>query len=331
MPRRRRARPLDFTKNFTLYKSSVDIQEVADTAKRRCQIGAALAAGGFTAVIASVAPALPLPALAMLGCGAMGNSYALAVVAQRLVQRLAARHVERILVVPLPEAEHEAPKAAEEPDKEEEDGFASLLFDAATMEERFRATRELRLEVRTGTADRWFSLVDPPTDEEVAGFAAHLGEGAEEGEAAAQPAPLADLFRLGLLRVNLNVGTCGDQALLDALLESPKVAIDERLEARPAAGAPAPAQAADGGAEGGEGAMPPAGELLLSEMTRGDVQQAAKSANKGIPPAEAIQKLGRRALCGGISVLMAGGLFMAGESARDADGVPRWKNLNLPM
>jgi len=315
LPHKRRARPLAFTEKFLLFRSTVNIQAVADTARRRCQIGAGLAACGFSVVVVNIAQVLPLPALAMLSMGAAANTYALVVVAQRLIRKLAAQHVDRIRILPLPQGAPEETKQKLD-EEEEEGGFASLLFDAATVEQRLQVTAELPLEVRSGTTDRWFSLIDAPANDEVELGRFSLGENSEV--AAGRPATFADLCTLGLLRVDMDAGSCNDQAFLDALLESRKVCVDEHLKPREDAGATLAPDAA----------APLKGELLLSSMTGADVQEAAKAASKTIP-AEAIEKIGKRARLGGISVLIAGSLFLVGESARDEDGVPRWKNLPI--
>lgn len=313
LPRQRRARPLAFTENFLVFESTLDIQDIANTARRRCQVGAGLAACGFSIVVVNIAQVLPLPAVAMLSMGAVANTFALVTIAQRLIRKLAGQHVERIRVLPLPQG---APEVKEEKPEEDESGFASLLFDAATLEQRLEVTAELPVEVRSGTTDRCFSLIDPPEEAEYGRFSTDLGE--DSDAAHERPAAFADLCKLGLLRVDLSGGRCTDQALLDALLESRKVAVDERLQPRQDAG-PALTPAPE---------APLRGELLLSSMSRADVEEASKVASQTIP-AEAIVKLGKRARLGGVSVLVAGALFLVGENARDEDGVPRWKNLPI--
>lgn len=315
VPRRRRARPLEFTKNFVLYRSTLGIQEIADHAQRRCQIGGVLAAGGFGAIVVALSAALPFPALAMLTGGASVNCYALVVVASRLIRNLATRHVDRLTIVPLPEVQREELAKArkqEKKDEEEEGELASILFDSATVEERLRATQELQLEIHTGTVVRSLALIDAPPEEE--DFMADLDPDNMHREGGpVRRATFGDLCdRLNLLSVDLNNGSCNDQAMLDALLTANKVVVDESLDANPAAGT----------ALAGAGAR----ELLFSEMTSADVEEASKKASKG-EPAAAIKKLGRDALIGGASVLVAGGVFLLGESARDPDGVPRWNNL----
>jgi len=298
------------TTNVLLYKSSVDIQEVVNSAQRRCQLGAVFAAGGFGLIIVNAIASIPPAACAMLFGGAAANSYALAVIAQRLIRKVAARHVEQLTVLPTPE------KAAGSDVKtgQEGDGAASLLYLAATVEERLAVTPELCLDVRTANANRWLLLADPaPLDveDDLRGL---------DADAGTQRAPFADICgRLGLLHVNADDGTCSDQAFLSAVTSTEKVVLDERVEPRQDA---APLLAVPPGS--------PVPGPMLSEVSLSDVEQAARMVSAEAP-AEAVERIGWRARAGGLSVLGAGALFMVGESAKDPDGIPRWKNLNLPI
>lgn len=175
---------------------------------------------------------------------------------------------------------------------EEEGRVASLLIGAATVEERLAATPELCIEVHTPGAKRWLTLVDPVDD---------LDDRAAFGDI---------LTRLRLLHIDQEVGTCSDQFLLEALARSPKVASDEREE---------PLQSGI-----------PVGPML-SEITLSEVAEAeAAAATASEPPAQAIDRLGRRARNGGASVLAAGLLFAVGEGARDESGVARLSNVWRP-
>lgn len=307
---KRKARPLDFTAEFTAYKSHSDIKEITQLARRNCQMGAVLGASGFAALLAAVSPFMPLPALAALLGGAAANCYILVVMGQRLLGKLAARHVERVVILPTPE-ESRGREPERPVGKGDEDKFASILFSAATVEERLQSTPELRVKIRTGSAERYFSLIDIPEDLEAHGFATDLGQGAVEGEFANRPAAFGDLCsRIGLLHVDMEDGIFPDQPLLDALLSSGKIVVDERAEALE-----------DGGHRQHTGPM-------LSEMTVGDVEQAARIVDSE-SPAKSIVKIGRKAVLGGASVMVAGMVFFAGENARDKDGVARWRNLPI--
>jgi len=305
-PQRRPVEPLSFSSEQLLYKSQVEIQDIVVSALFHCRVGAGLAAVGFAALWASIAvsQSLPLPALAVLLCGAGGNSYALAVVAQRLIKKLAERHVESVTVLPCLTPAAEEPWAAGT-------GAQALLLHAASMEERLAVTPELQLQVHTASAVRWLVLADlvdlPEESADGKDFTTKLN---------VEQAPFSTLCgRLQLLYIDQQNGTCSDQALLDALLASSKVAVSERVEPRDDVvedlrippGAPVPGP-------------------MLADVTRADAEQLAKSASK-VPPGIAIDTIGRRALFGGASVLAAGGLFAIGESARDADGAVRWINL----
>jgi len=311
LPRRRYVPPLTLTREVVLFRSEEDVQEAVGTAQRRCRLGAVLAAGGFGLVIANAAASLPPAACALLFGGATANSYALAVVAQRLIRNTAARHVERLTVLPTPEpAADSGAKAARE-----SAGAASLLYLAATVEERLAVTPEVCLEVRTANADRWLVLADlaEPDGEEEDLRGLH-------DEAAHRRAPFADICRrIGLLHINVDEGTCADQAFLSAMMSTQKVVVEERVEPRQDT-APLLATPPDA----------PVCGPMLSEVSLSDVEQAAKVVSAEAP-VEAIERLGWRARAGGLSVLGAGALFMVGESAKDPDGVPRWKNLTLPI
>uniref|UniRef100_A0A7S0FK08 Uncharacterized protein n=1 Tax=Pyrodinium bahamense TaxID=73915 RepID=A0A7S0FK08_9DINO len=310
LPRRRHVQPLSLPREVLLYQSSVDVQEVVHVAHRRCQVGVTLAAGGFGLILVNSAALIPPAACALLLGGAAANCYALSVVARRLIRNIAARHVERLTVLPTPEPG----SGRGTPVKPQDKGPASLLFAAATIEERLAVTPELHLEMQTASACRWITLADP------------AGEGYSEDvrglleDDARRRASFADICgRLRLLHVNLDAGTCSDQAFLEALMSTQKLVVEERAEPRedttpllatpPGASTPGP---------------------MLSEVMLSDVEQVARVVSTE-PPAEAVEKIGWRARAGGMSVVGAGVLFVVGESAKDPDGVPRWKNLNLPI
>ncbi|CAE8593485.1 unnamed protein product [Polarella glacialis] len=246
----------------------------------------------------SSAGAMPPELLVMLGFGAAANSYILVVLARRLIRNLATRHVDRLSILPMPQEE----------EKEQEGTVAEkLLLALASIEERLAVTPEVRLQVRTGTSERWLSLVKPLSLEEL------------EGSDLVSKASFADLCgNLRLLDINVDAGTCHDHALVTALMTSSKIPVDERAEARADVG---PSLAVPDG--------DPAPGVMLSEVLKSDADKASQMAS-GEPPAEAIEQIGRRSLVGGLSVLAGGLLFVGGERARDADGVARWNNLKLP-
>ena len=104
---RKEVKPLEFLRETVLYESAMDVHALAATARRRCQVGAALTLGGF----ALFASAAPLPAIAALLSMAGANGYALLVLSQRHVRKLAQRHVESLVMLPTPPPES-PPKAA---------------------------------------------------------------------------------------------------------------------------------------------------------------------------------------------------------------------------
>lgn len=296
--RRKRARPIKTTSDVLLYQSSVDIQYVADTAQQNCLLGSGLAVVGFGAFIASVAPSVPPFVFVALLSGAMANCYALSAIALRVLRNLAARHVEQLVIVHTP--------ASEQPITEE--GASTELFMAATAEENLEVTPEVRLEIRTGSASNWVTLVD-------------LKEA--DLEDSSRRASFGDLCcRLRLLHIDTdNPGICPDIALLTALTSSSKVVAEDRREARTDEKVARVLRVPEG--------LPPPGPML-SDLTVADVEDGQGSVSIA-PPADTIDQMGRRARNGGVAILLTGGLFALGESARDADGVARWTNLRLPI
>lgn len=289
------AKPLVYKKEFILYESSIRAQELIVTACFRSRLGGGLAAGGFVAMLAGMANSLPPVGFATLLLGAMGNSYALAIMAQRVIKGMATRHVERIVMEPTPDA-----ASATDGDDKKSSSVAALLTSAATVEERVAATPEIALRIRTLDTDRWILLADPMEDDRRASF----------GE-------ICD--RLGLLHVAADTGACVDPALATAILTSSKVVVEERAEPR---------------TDVAELLRKPAGSagLMFGEVSMEDVDRGAAVAAGRAPPLDAAETIGRRSVWGGMSVLLAGCLFIIGESARDADGVARWKNLgNLKL
>lgn len=273
-------------------------------------MGAGLGVGGISIIVTSAAGSMPLPACTMLLGGAAVYAYGLSFIARRLMRSLAARHVERLVVLPADRASAAAEDALRQlAQKQEQHGVAaSLLFSAATIEERLSATAEVCLEVRTATANRWLKLADlPDVEEHYSGF-----------DEDSLGAPFSDICgRLHLLHFQLDQeGTCYDHAFLTAVLESDKRIVDERIEPRSDA-TPLLTE-------------PPVQGPMLSEIEVSDIEQVANSVSKDAP-ADVVSKLGRRARMGGLSVFGAGLLFAIGESAKDPDGVPRWGNLNLPL
>eukprot|EP00930_Biecheleria_cincta_P040976 TRINITY_DN28059_c0_g1_i1.p1 TRINITY_DN28059_c0_g1~~TRINITY_DN28059_c0_g1_i1.p1 ORF type:complete len:370 (+),score=91.77 TRINITY_DN28059_c0_g1_i1:25-1134(+) len=305
----RPVRPLIFESEQLLFESDLDIQGIILIARRKCFAGAGLALGGFYALLASAGGALPLELLMLLLGTAAANSYVLVVLAQRLIRNLATRHVDRLVILPTPK---ESLKEQQNHKEEEEASMATkLLLSLASVEERLAITPEVRLQVRTASSERWFSLVEP----------LNLGDdGDEDLDLVSQRASFADICKeLRLLDIDEEEGMCHEQALVAALKSSGKILVDERAEPRSDVffflSVPQ--------------GMPALG-IMLSEVSKADVVKAGKVA-KSESVADAIESIGRRAFSGGACVLAGGFLFILGEQARDADGVARWNRLKLPF
>lgn len=300
----RPVRPLNFESEKLLFESDLDIQGIVLIARRKCFAGAGLALGGFSALLASTGGALPLELLMLLVSTAAANSYVLLFLAQRLIRNLATRHVDRLVVLPTP-----AEALKDQNDEEETSMATKLLLSLASVEERLAITPEVRLQVRTATSERWFSLVEP----------LNLSEDGDE-DLGSQKASFADVCKeLRLLDIDEGEGMCHEHALVAALRSSGKILVDERAEPRSDVGVLLSVPQG----------MPALG-IMLSEVSKADVVKAAKVA-KSESVADAIDSIGRRALRGGACVLAGGCLFMLGEGARDADGVARWNKLKLPF
>eukprot|EP00931_Biecheleriopsis_adriatica_P046802 TRINITY_DN26922_c0_g1_i2.p1 TRINITY_DN26922_c0_g1~~TRINITY_DN26922_c0_g1_i2.p1 ORF type:complete len:356 (-),score=104.48 TRINITY_DN26922_c0_g1_i2:5-1045(-) len=214
----RPVRPLTFTSDVLIFESEVDVQELVLIARRKCVAGAGLAMAGFYALLSSLSSAggLPLELLMFLSFSAAANSYILVIMGQRLIRGLAARHVDRVTVLPTPQ------NSAQEQEQEEKERTAAekLLLNLASTEERLRVTPEVRLQVRTASSERWLSLVEPLEFED---------ENEESGDT--RKASFADLCgQLRLLDIDEEAGMCHEQALVSALKASKKVPM----------GAPAP-------------------------------------------------------------------------------------------
>jgi hypothetical protein len=297
---------LHIVNDLVLYKSPVDIQDVVAAACKNCYLGGGLAILGFGALIASVAPVVPNAVFVTMISGALANCYVLCVIAQRVLRNLAARHVEQLVVMPTLVNMEESQSG---------DGGAMGLHElstSATAEENLEVTPELRLEIRTACADHWVTLVQPEADAEI-----------EAQPDEMRRASFGDLCqRLRVLHIDADKATlCPDAALLAAFFATPKVVAEERREARTDSQLTSSLRVPEG---------TPAPGPMLSDLTVADVEEGHRTVSL-FPPAMEIDKIGRRARNGGLAILLTGGLFFVGESARDADGVARWTNLNLKI
>jgi len=296
-----RAKPLALAEEAVLVVSAPGAKEILKSARLNCRIGAGLAAAGFSIFLGTIGAHLPVPLLVVLAGGTLANVYVLAAITDRLACKLGARHVERLSILPQ-EGQHSTntsgPADTSDERRETVGGalpIATLLTGAATAEERVAVTPEFELSIRNVCGERWVRLAEPLPDEWRTSF--------------------GDICkRLHLVHVD-GASTCGDWAMVAAVLSSPKVVIEERLE---------PLEDVDRGLFNAFMNGP-----HFSELTSETVDRMAPVLNP-TPPLESAKLLGRRALLGGASIFGAGGLFLIGESARDSDGVARYYNLWLP-
>eukprot|EP00971_Amphidinium_carterae_P283388 5626092-Amphidinium_carterae.1 len=290
----REAEPLRMQSRLSLY-ASASIEEIGAHAMKQLYVGTGLAASGFSLVVWSLPASVP-PAMVAMACtaGAL-NLYALWVLTFRSFRRYALRHVEEITILPFGTDEPEASDCARE-------SVAEAAKSAATMEERLAATQTIPLEIRTATTEHWVELVPKGTagiDGDLASFSDVLN-------------------RLRLLHVDIENGTSADAALLKALTESTKVAAEERALNRTDVG---PWLRVPDGVE----PQP----LLLTETRQEDVERVG-STPTDTAPSIVIEKIGNTALYAGCGIFVTGMICLAGEKAKDEDGVPRWINLRIP-
>lgn len=300
--KKRPVNPLRFEEKTLIFESQVDVKEVILTSRRKCQIGAALSICGFNTFLASLSlhGALSMQ-LCMAAClGLIANAYIKLATSQRLVARLADRHVERL------EVKTERDGDGDGPSVKEMDAAQKLLLDGASMEERLAVTKELQVKLRTARNEHSFFLVDSMDE----ALKYKLDDAAPE---AAQKATMAAMCKLGLIDINEASGKCFDVALLSALKTSDKILVDEEVEPR-----------FTDGPLGQESAG-----WMLSEVTKDEVDRAARLT----PDASAIQEIqavGSRAQWSGAALMGVGLLFTIGENARDSDGVAKWNKLKMP-
>lgn len=310
--------PLIYDKEVLVYQSTVDVLELGKNAQMKCIVGASLGMAGFGILLASVGASMSQPAFLMLLTIAGVNTYSKAIVSQRVVRRLAARHVDKIVILPTPQ--DSVPKAEEKKSNEDEDDSVSKLMSAsATFEERLAVTPLLRLQVRTATAERFFSLVDIPEKAKTSKSQDFYGSNSLDGLPLDRRATFSDICKeLKLLYACLEHGVCRDPSVLSALTNSTKVVTDEMAELRSDVGVLQ------------SNPTPDTAGVLFSELTPADVGKVVGLGSEE-PPYKAIDKIGRRALIAGSSVLVGACVFYLGENARDVDGVPRWHKLKLPF
>jgi len=298
--KKRPVRPLSFKEETLIFESEVDVKEVVLAARRKSQMGAAMSIGGFYAFLASLSihGALSMELLMAACVGLIANAYVKLATSQSLIIKLADRHVERMEV--------QTKTLEDGPAVKDMDAAQKLLLDGASMEERLDATKELYVKLRTARNDHRFLLVDS-IDESMK---YKLDDAVPE---LGQKATMGAMCKLGLIDINEARGKCHDAALVAALKTSPKILVEEEVEARFVDG---PLGQASAGA-------------MLSEVTKDEVDRAARLT----PDASAVQEIqaaGTRAQWSGAALMGVGLIFTLGENARDADGVAKWNRLKLP-
>ncbi|CAE7531714.1 unnamed protein product [Symbiodinium natans] len=302
--RKRPVPPLSFEKETLIFQSDVDMQEIVAMSRWKCLLGGGLGLTGFYALLASLSlhGSLPFELAMVFSAGLCANAYAHFVTAQKLIRKLAARHVDQLWVMPL--------EAKEKP--QEKGGAHSLLLETASTEERLAATPSLDLRLKTASSERWLSLVEPMVDESLK-FKLD-----DDSADLSQKASMHEIFNLGLLDIDESAGKCHDTPLLAALKLSKKVVAEETAEPRTdiapflrvPEGAPAPGE-------------------RLDTVAASEVERAIKvKVETGVVPS--IEAIGWRAQWSGAAILVAGCLFSVGERARDKDGTARWNKLKLP-
>ncbi|CAL1126581.1 unnamed protein product [Cladocopium goreaui] len=260
--KKRPVSPLRFEEKTLIFESQVDVKEVILTSRRKCQIGAALSICGFNTFLASLSlhGALSMQ-LCMAAClGLIANAYIKLATSQRLVARLADRHVERLEV--------KTETHGSVPSVKEMDAAQKLLLDGASMEDPgWEESSTLRprsvllsprrgFQVKSGTglwsclAQRNFhDFTGAPSEASHSQKRAQFLLGGiwadvdsmdealkykldDAAPDAAQKATMAAMCKLGLIDINEASGKCFDVALLSALKTSDKILVDEEVEPR---------------------------------------------------------------------------------------------------
>ncbi|CAK9098070.1 Hypothetical protein SCF082_LOCUS45993, partial [Durusdinium trenchii] len=203
--------PLRFDEEKLIFVSDVDVKEVVMAARRKCQLGALLSLGGFYSFLASLSlhGAISMEIALVATFGLIVNAYVKLATSQKLIIKLADRHVEQIQVKTPPADEEDAPKDL--------DAAQKLLLEGASMEERLQVTKELHIKLRTARNDHRFLLVDEFKDESIA---YKLDDAMPE---AAEKASMGALCKLGLIDIDEVAGKCHDAGLVSALKTCRKV------------------------------------------------------------------------------------------------------------
>ena len=146
-------KPLSFESKALVFHSDVDVLSAVLSARRQCRLGALLSVCGFYSFLGSLSlhGALSWELLLAACGGLLANAYVKLAMSQKLIGKLAERHVERL------EVATEGAEATAEP----MDAAQRLVLDSASVEERLRATKELQVTLTTARGEHRFSLVAP--------------------------------------------------------------------------------------------------------------------------------------------------------------------------
>eukprot|EP00933_Yihiella_yeosuensis_P051675 TRINITY_DN49657_c0_g1_i1.p1 TRINITY_DN49657_c0_g1~~TRINITY_DN49657_c0_g1_i1.p1 ORF type:complete len:360 (+),score=80.36 TRINITY_DN49657_c0_g1_i1:63-1142(+) len=281
---------LQIKEKLCVYESSVDLCGIAEATFKKCQMAAGMGTFGYLGVLVSASGTASMPALALLGCGAVANTYIILEVPKRAMRSVALKHVERITLFPA-----EGDQAAQEAGEESADSQASAV-------ERLAATPSLTMEVQSPNLIRRLRLEEPPS----------AWQGARYSGLAADNRPsFADACKQ-LLHVDVEKGSTSEPELLDALINSGKVIAEETVEIRSDAGSQF---AFPSGGSLPSGAHLAQAQSGTSEDERLQPPEWAKST-----PEDAIESLGRRSFLMG-AALMGIGMLGFGKYSAKIQGV----------
>lgn len=291
----RKALPLQFDEEWSLYKSDIEGQTLFESVHRKCQVGAMLSSLGAFSTLVGLSSFAPVPVVAAFSVGVVVNCYMLFSRSKGVLRQLALRHVDSLAVSTSADvAESAPPKSAIGMDWEE------------TMDARLDATPVVYLSIRSPNVTRRVTLGFPAPGTDSADRP-QFGNGIYE--------------KLRLFHVDLeDEDACQDLSLLTAVLETSKVIVDEEVECRD--DVPNWLQFPNGAGAPG---------VMLSAVTNLAVDRV-EHAISDEPPIDAAVQIGRKALAGGFSAFAGGTFFVACAFGlyRGEDGHFRFKFIHGP-
>eukprot|EP00440_Ansanella_granifera_P006137 gb/GFBE01006659.1/.p1 GENE.gb/GFBE01006659.1/~~gb/GFBE01006659.1/.p1 ORF type:complete len:337 (+),score=65.40 gb/GFBE01006659.1/:1-1011(+) len=261
-------RGLQLKRALPLYKSSTDLNALAEAAFKKCQMAAGMGTLGFVGVILAASSKASMPMLAGMGCLAMVNTYIILEVPKRAMRGVAMKQVERLVLLP-----NVAAGAADE-------GTSS-----GTAVERLRATESLEVEITSPNLIRRIRLEPTPSAWQGTRYSGLVADNRRS---------FADACRH--LNVDVKGGECEDQELLDALLSSGHVLSEEKIEIR---------SDIEGLLRIPLESGTPAGASLVQVQAADEDQYEPPDFAKSTP-ASAIESLGTRSTFMGMAIFMLG-------------------------